>query len=99
MARHSPAMFAKDDAEMDLLSDLLANGKTSRLYRTLVYEQRIAVDVSAYQSSRELGSFFLIVATAAPGRALTEIASVIDRELLTVVEHGPSAGEMERATA
>ncbi|MET0168561.1 MAG: pitrilysin family protein, partial [Vicinamibacterales bacterium] len=57
MAWHSPAMFAEDDAEMDLLADLLANGKTSRLYRTLVYEQRIALDVSAYQNSRELAGF------------------------------------------
>src|SRR5688572_18155471 len=45
MAWHSPAMFAPDDAELDLLADLLANGKTSRLYRRLVYDQRIAVDV------------------------------------------------------
>jgi zinc protease len=60
-------MFADDDAEMDLLADLLANGKTSRLYRALVYERRIAVDVSAYQGSRELESFFLLAATAAPG--------------------------------
>ena len=98
-AWHSPAMFEPDDAEMDLLADLLANGKTSRLYRTLVYEQRIAVDVSAYQNSRELGSFFLIVATAAPGRALSEITAVIDRELLTIAENGPTPSEMERATA
>ena len=55
---------------MDLLGDLLANGKTSRLYRTLVYERRVALDVSAYQSSRELGGFFLLVATAAPGQSL-----------------------------
>jgi zinc protease len=64
MAWLSPAIFAECDAELDLLSDLLANGKTSRLYRTLVYEQRLTLDVSAYQSSRELGSFFLLVATA-----------------------------------
>ena len=99
MAWHSPAMFAADDAEMDLLADLLANGKTSRLYRTLVYEQRIAVDVSAYQSSRELGSFFLLVATAAPGKSISDIASVIDRELHDVITQGPTPGEMERATA
>ena len=60
-------MFADGDAEMDLLADLLGNGKTSRLYRTLVYERRIALDVSAFQNSRELGSFFLVVVTAAPG--------------------------------
>lgn len=99
MAWHSPAMFAPDDAEMDLLADLLANGKTSRLYRTLVYELRIAVDVSAYQNSRELGSFFLVVATAAPGQSLADVASVIDRELLEVVTRGPDVPEMERATA
>jgi zinc protease len=99
MAWHSPAMFAPDDAEMDLLADLLANGKTSRLYRTMVYEQRIAVDVAAYQNSRELGSFFLVVATAAPGRSLSDIASVIDRELLGVIADGPDTAEMERATA
>jgi zinc protease len=98
-AWHSPAMFAEGDADMDLLSDLLANGKTSRLYRTLVYEQRIALDVSAFQNSRELGSFFLLVATAAPGKSLADIASVIDLELHSVKERGPTHGEMERAEA
>ena len=67
MAWHSPAMFAAGDAEADLLADLLANGKTSRLYRTLVYDERVSLDVSAYQHSRELGSFFLLASTAAPG--------------------------------
>jgi zinc protease len=99
MVWHSPAMFEDDDAEMDLLADLLANGKTSRLYRTLVYEQRIALDVSAYQSSRELAGFFLLVATASPGRSLTEIAAVIDIELQRVTDAGPSEAEMERARA
>jgi zinc protease len=99
MAWHSPAMFEPGDAEMDLLADLLANGKTSRLYRSLVYEKRIAVDVSAFQSSRELGSFFMVAATAPPGQSLTEVAAVIDRELQQVLAGGPSAAEMERAEA
>ena len=99
LAWHSPAMFRAGDAEMDLLGDLLANGKTSRLYKTLVYDLRIALDVSAYQSSREIASFFLLVATAAPGHTLTEIANRIDEELLRVVEEGPTGQEMERAVA
>jgi zinc protease len=99
LAWHSPAMFAADDAEMDLVGDLLANGKTSRLYKTLVYDLRIALDVSAYQSSREIGSFFLLVATAAPGHTLTEIQTRIDEELRRVVESGPSVEEMERSVA
>jgi zinc protease len=99
MAWHSPAMFGDGDAEMDLAADLLANGKTSRLYRILVYEQRLALDVSAYQSSRELGSFFLLAATAAPGRSLTDISAVIDTELQLLADKGPSVSEMERAAA
>ena len=43
----TPAMFAEGDAELDLATDLLANGKTSRLYRRLVFDERIATDVSA----------------------------------------------------
>ena len=96
---HSPAMFEDGDAEMDLLSDLLANGKTSRLYRTLVYERRIALDVSAFQNSRELGSFFMLVATAAPGQSLTDITAAIDAALGDLIEHGPTKPEMERAEA
>jgi len=78
---------------------LLANGKTSRLYRTLVYDRRIALDVSAYQGSRELESYFLLAATAAPGQPLTDIASAIDAELQVLIENGPSLAEMERAAA
>jgi zinc protease len=92
-------MFAEGDAEMDLVGDLLGNGKTSRLYRSLVYEQRIAVDVSGYQSSRELGGFFLLVATAAPGRSLTELEVQIDRTIQELVTGGPTGAEMERAEA
>ena len=99
LAWHSPAMFAPGDAELDLGADLLANGKTSRLYRALVYESRIALDVSAYQNSRELGSFFLLAATAAPGHALNEIAVRIDDELQRVADGGPTVDEMERGLA
>lgn len=99
MAWHSPAMFAEGDAEMDLVGDLLANGKTSRLYRTLVYERRIALDVSAFQGSRELGSFFLLVATAAAGQPLSDIVAAIDQEIERVAERGPTPAEMERGVA
>jgi zinc protease len=55
MAWLSPAMFADGDADLDLAADILANGKTSRLYRRLVFEERLATDVSASQNSREIG--------------------------------------------
>jgi zinc protease len=99
IAWHSPAMFAEGDAEADLLADLVANGKTSRLYRTLVYDKRLALDVSAYQHSREISSFFLLAATAAPGQSLTEIVAIIDQHIHALAEEGPTGAEMERGLA
>jgi zinc protease len=99
LAWHSPALFAEDDAELDLVSEVLAGSKTSRLYRSLVYEQRIATEVAASQGSRELGSFFQIVATAAPGRTLGEVEQAIARELARLHAEGPTAAELERCLA
>ena len=99
MAWHSAPMFGDGDAEADLVADLLANGKTSRLYRTLVYDKRIAVDVSAYQHSREIGSFFLLAATAAPGQSLTDITALIDERIQHLADEGPVEQEMERGLA
>ena len=99
LAWHSPALFADDDAELDLVADVLAGGKTSRVYRSLVYEQRLATEVAASQGSRELGSFFQIVATAAPGRTLAEVEQAVVRELALFHEAGPSRDELERCLA
>jgi zinc protease len=95
----SPAMFTEGDAEMDLLSDLIANGKVSRLYQALVYERRIASEVMAFQNSRELAGFWQLVATAAPGHTLEELQLAIDDELAKLLADGPTADEMERGHA
>ena len=99
IAWHSPALFAKDDAELDLVGEVLASGKTSRLYRTLVYEQRMATEIAASQNSREIGGYFQVVATAAPGRTLAELERAISQVLATLTEDGPTAPEMERCQA
>ena len=99
LAWHSPALFAEMDAELDLVADLLSSGKTSRLYRALVYEQRIATEVAASQNSREAGGYFQIAATAAPGHTLAELERAISAQIAAVGTGGPSEAEMERALA
>lgn len=84
---------------MDMLADVLTGGKTSRLYRTLVYDRRIATDVSAAQGSRELAGWFCISATAAPGHELVELEQVIVDELEGLAERGPDVQEIERSLA
>jgi zinc protease len=95
----TPAMFAPGDADLDLASDLLANGKTSRLYRRLVFDERIATDVSAAQNSREIAGYCQIVATAAPGHRLDEIEAVVLEEIARLAVEGPTSDEMERGRA
>ncbi len=99
LAWHSPAMFGAGDAELDLAADLLTHGKTSRLYRSLVFEKRIATDVVAYQHSREMSGVFQIAATAAPGIALQPLYDVILQTIEELAGEGPSADELERAHA
>ena len=89
-------MFADADADLDLAADLLANGKTSRLYRRLVFDERIATDVSASQNSREIGGFLQVAATAAPGHALGEIERVMLDEIARLAAEGPTGEEIER---
>jgi zinc protease len=92
----TPAMFAENDAELDLAADLLANGKTSRLYRRLVFDERIATDVSASQNSREIAGFLQVAATAAPGHTLDEIDRAISEEIARLALDGPTDDEIER---
>jgi zinc protease len=97
MAWHTPPYYAPGDAEFDLLASVLVGGKSSRLYKELVYDKQIAQDVSAYQSSREIGSTFHIRVTAKEGHTLEEIELEVDLILDEVLTGGITADEMERA--
>jgi zinc protease len=96
---HSPAMFAEGDAELDVAADVLAHAKTSRLYKTLVYERRVATDVSAYQHSRELSGVFQIACTAAAGVTLAELDAAVLAAVRQVATAGVTEAELERALA
>ncbi|HYM26385.1 MAG TPA: pitrilysin family protein, partial [Vicinamibacterales bacterium] len=86
----TPPMFADGDADLDLAADLLANGKTSRLYKRLVFEERVATDVSATQNSREMAGYMQLTATAAPGHSLGELESAMLHEVARLTAEGPT---------
>jgi zinc protease len=92
----TPAMFAAGDADLDLATDLLANGKMSRLYRRLVFDERIATDVSASQNSREIAGYTQVTATAAPGHTLAQLEHAIVEEIARLAEGGPTDEEIDR---
>ena len=97
MEWHSPALFAPGDADLDLAAQILGGGKSSRLYKSLVFEQRIAQDAWAYQSSLMLGSLFGIGVTAKPGQGLEEIERATMAVVQTLAAEGPTDAELERA--
>jgi zinc protease len=93
----TPRQYAPGDSALDVASSVLADGKNSRLYKRLVYDTQMAQDVSAYQQSGALGSSFLIVATARPGKSVADIQKAIDEELDRLRREPPTVREVERA--
>ncbi len=82
---------------LTLASDVLTTGRSSRLYRRLVYEDQIATDVSAFVLGRQFGSLFVLQATAQPGQDLATVEAVLDEELRTFLASGPVEAELARA--
>jgi len=89
--------FGSADADyLDLVSACLGQGKTSRLYKRLVYDDQIASDVSVSNESREIGGQFYIQVTGRPGHNLDEIEKEIDEELARFLKDGPTPAELQR---
>ena len=93
----TPPIYKPGDAEADLLAQLLGGGKSSRLYKTLVYEKQIAQDVQVDNQSQLLGSIFEIQATAKPGVKPEDLERAIHDELAKLRSEGPTQAELERA--
>jgi len=97
MAWQSPKHFGPGDAELDLVSTALATGKASRLYKALVYEQKIAQSVEAQQESGYIGSRFTIGVIAKPGVDLGKLENAIDAELAKLRTKELADEELTRA--
>lgn len=81
---------------LDLASSILSDGKTSRLYKRLVYDDQIATSVNAYVDRREIGGLFWVQADAKPGVELSRVEKAIDEELDKFLADGPTEMELER---
>ncbi len=91
-----PEYKSADADYLDLVTDVLAQGKTSRLYKRLVYDEQTATDVVAYVDLREIGSQLVIRATVKPGGDLAAVERAIDEELARFIRTGPTPSELRR---
>ena len=74
-------IYKPGDAEADIAANTIGGGKSSRLYKKLVYEKQLALDVEAYQQSMSLNSVFQIQATARPGVKPEELEKAMNEEI------------------
>ncbi|GAB4287665.1 MAG: pitrilysin family protein [Ignavibacteriaceae bacterium] len=91
-----PQWGTEEGYYLDLLTDILSSGKTSRLYKRLVYDQQIATNASSYIDLREIAGQFYIDILAKPGERLEEIEKAVDEELHRLLTEGPTADELKR---
>jgi zinc protease len=94
---HSVKLFHPDDAVLDVLADVLAGDKNSRLYKRLVFDMQVAQDVSAFQVSLRREGYFQITVTPKPGQTPSRMATLVAEEIGKVARDGVTARELARS--
>ncbi len=97
MAWLTPVAFQAGDSDARLFLNILGEGKSSRLYRKLVYEQQIAQSIDCSLESLKLASVAECDVTARPGVKLDALQAAIDREIDNLRASGPSQAEVDEA--
>lgn len=93
---HGVKAFHGDEAALDALASIVAGGKSSRLYRTMVYEKQIAQDVGMSNSASKLDGLILLSSTAKPGVHPKQLAADIEAALRDVAQNGVTERELTR---
>ena len=92
-----PAGFTADEPALDMAAAILGDGKSSRLYKRLVYDEKIAQSVRAGFSSEEVAGELQIVVTAKPGTDPQRLAKEVSEEVARLAATPPDDKELERA--
>ncbi len=91
-----PQAFTAENDRLMLAARLLGSGKTSRLYKRLVYDDQIATDVAVYVDSREIAGLFTVQADVKPGVKSTLVEKAIGEEMKRFLAGGPSQKELDK---
>ncbi|MFZ4476864.1 MAG: M16 family metallopeptidase, partial [Saprospiraceae bacterium] len=99
MVWNTPQWGSNDAVYLDLVSDVLASGKNSRLFKKLVYEKQIAASLYAYNYPQEISGNFMVSANVKPGHTLEEVEAEINVILNDFLKNGPTEEEVKRVKA
>ena len=89
--------FTADQPALDLIGAILGDGRSSRLYRSMVYDARSAREVRVYHHAQEIAGEFMVQATANPGHTLEELEREVLRQIEDISSGGVGERELERA--
>ena len=97
-AYRAPNFKTEDSYALALLESLLSQGKSARLYRSLVYDQKIALAVGADHSLLQTDpQLFYCYVVVAPGQKAEAVEQALYRELDRIKQEPPSEMELQRA--
>ena len=95
---HTPSFPNKDSYALEVLEMILSGGKSSRLYRSIVYEKKLAISASAdYSGFNKDPYLFLFDATAAPGKDIMDVDNALYAEIEKIKKELPSEREVQKA--
>ena len=92
-----PEFGSPEEALLDLAAEVLGQGKTSRLYKRLVYKDQIATSATASNDTSEIGGQFDFTLTANPGEDLSKVEAAANEELQNFLKNGPTPAELQLA--
>jgi zinc protease len=92
-----PEFASPEKAQLDLVAQILGGGKTSRLYKRLVYKDQTTTSATASDDNNEIGGQFDFTLTAKPDADLSKVEKAADEELRNFLKNGPTAEEIELA--
>ncbi|WP_082803808.1 pitrilysin family protein [Anabaena sp. 4-3] len=95
---HRPAVTHPDNAVYDIIGSLLSNGRTSRLYKSLVEQQRLALNAQGFSGfpGDKYPNLMLFYALTAPGRTVDEVGAGLRQEIEKLKTEPVTASELER---
>ncbi len=94
---HTPAAFTADDARLQLAAKVLGQGRTGRLYRRLVHEEKLAQEVWAGQMSQQISSAFMVDVKLRPEASMDRVEQILNEEIAKFTSNGPNKDELSRA--
>ncbi|MDX1913669.1 MAG: pitrilysin family protein [Saprospiraceae bacterium] len=96
---NTPEWGNKENAALDIAANVLASGKSSRLYKKLVYEKQICTSAQAFNGPSEIGGAFGIIANVKKGKTVEEVEIAIHEIMADLIKNGPTEEELKRVKA